>query len=161
MIIENPGPAPVLTVSSHRTVDSRDDVRSAAAGDPPRVVDTVRIDLSGRVGSDGGPLDVVIATEDATRTPDFLQFPTPGLYPLTVGWEQDGEVVGSFITFIERLPAGVSAPAGNDGLRLAVIGRLDSSITLQPDSTTVIDPVDRQAIIDTITVLETLPDVPI
>lgn len=161
VIIESPGPAPVLTVSSHRTVDSRDDVRSAAAGDPPRIVDTVRIDLNGRIGSDGGPLDVVIATEDATRTPDFLQFPTPGLYPLTVGWEQEGEVVGSFITFIERLPAGVSAPAGNDGLRLAVIGRLDSSITLQPDSTTVIDPDDRQAIIDTVSILETLPDVPI
>lgn len=161
LIIENPGPAPVLTVSSHRTVDSRDDVRSAAAGDPPRIIDTVRIDLNGRIGSDGGPLDVVIASEDAVRTPDFLQFPTPGLYPLTVSWERDGEVAGSFVTFIERLPAGVSAPAGNDGLRLAVIGRLDSSITLQPDSTTVIDPGDRQALNDTISVLETLPDVPI
>ncbi|MFM8483306.1 MAG: DUF6049 family protein [Actinomycetota bacterium] len=161
LVIENPGPAPVLTVSSHRTVDSRDAVRSAAAGALPRIVDTVRIDLNGRVGSDGGQLDVIIASEDAVRTPEFLQFPTPGLYPLTVGWERDGEVVGSFVTFIERLPAGVSVPAGNDGLRLAVIGRLESSITLQPDSTTIIDPVDRQAIIDTITVLETLPDVPI
>lgn len=159
--VENPGSAPVLTVSSHRTVDSRDEVREAAGGDPPRVVDTVRIDLSGRVGSDGGPFDVVIVSEDATRTPDFLQFPTPGLYPLTVTWEQDDEVVSSFVTFIERLPVGVSSPAGNDGLRLAVIGRLDSSITLQPDSTTVIDPVDRQAIIDTVSVIETLPDVPI
>lgn len=151
----------VLVVSSHRTVDTRDEVRSAAAGDPPRVIDTIRIDLSDRIGADGGPLDVLIGSEVATRTRDLLQFPDPGLYPLTVSWEEDGVVTSTITTFIERLPTGVFAPQGNDGLRLAVIGRIDSTVTLQPDSTTVITDADRAEISDLVSVVETLPDLPI
>lgn len=151
----------VLVVSTHRPVDTREEVRAAASGDPPRTIDTIRLDVSDQVSAEGGPVDVLIASEVSTRTPDRLQFPDPGLYPLTVGWEEDGVVTSSFTTFIERLPAGTFAPQGNDGLRMSVIGRIDSAVTLQPDSTTVITETDRQKITDLVSIVETLPDLPI
>lgn len=150
-----------VTVSAHRTVDTRDEVRAAAAGNPARIIDTVRIDVTERVDADGGPLDIIIASEVATRAPDLLQFPDVGLYPLTVSWEEDGDITSSFVTFIERLPAGQYAPSSDDELRVAVIGSITSRISLQPDSSTNIDDVDRQSIIDLVSIVETLPEMPI
>ena len=150
-----------LVVSSHRPVDSRGEVRDVVAGTLTRLVDSVRIDLTERVDADGGPVDVLLATEVDTRSRDLLQLPEPGLYPLRLSWEEDGVVTSSFVTFIERLPAGTFVPQGNDGLRLAVVGGFDSSITLQPNSTTVVADVDRQVLFDLVSVVETLPELPV
>lgn len=156
----------VLVISSHRTVNTREEVREAIAGDLPRLIDTVRIDLSDRIGVQGGPVDVLIGTEVASRTANLLQFPEAGLYPLMVSWEEDGVTTSTLTTFIERLPSGVFSPQeksglGNDTLRIALLGTIDSAITLQPNSTTDINSADRQALNDVISVVETLPEVPI
>lgn len=166
LTVDRSGAAPVevpsvLVVSTHRPVDTREEVRAAASGDPPRSVDTVRLDLSDQVGAEGGPIDVLIVSEVSTRTADRLQFPDPGLYPVTVSWEEDGEVTSTFTTFVERLPAGSFTPQGNDGLRVSVIGQITSDVTLQPDSTTVITETDRQQITDLVSIIETLPDLPV
>lgn len=150
-----------LVINSHRAVDSRKEVREAINGDVPRVVDTLRIDLTDRVSVEGGLLDVLIGSEVTTRTRDLLQLPESGLYPLTVSWEEDGVITSTFTTFLERLPTGSFSPQGNDGLRLALIGNIDSAITLQSNSTTTINDLDRQKIIDVLSLVETLPDTPI
>lgn len=154
-----------LIVSSHRTVNNREAVRAAIDGDPPRIVDTVRIDLTDRVGVDGGAIDVLIGSEVGTRTRELLQFPEPGLYPITVSWEEDGVTTSSLLTFIERLPLGAFAPEGlapgTSPLQVGLLGGFDSTVTLQPNSTTVITDADRQAIIDIVSISETLPDQPI
>ncbi|MGA0877600.1 MAG: hypothetical protein ACO3SP_00625 [Ilumatobacteraceae bacterium] len=151
----------VLIVSTHRPVDTREEVRAAASGELPRTIDTIRLDLSDQVGAEGGPLDVLIVSEVSTRNSDRLQFPDPGIYPVTVSWEEDGVITSTFTTFVERLAAGALAPQGNDGLRLSVIGQIDSDVTLQPDSTTVISDGDREEITDLVSVVETLPDLPV
>lgn len=150
-----------LLVSSHRPVDTRKEVRETIEGDTPRIVDTVRVDLTDRFGVTGGPIDILIGTEISSRTRDLLQFPDAGLYPLTVSWEEDGVVTSSLITFIERLPAGSFTPSAREGLPVALIGSISSTITLQPNSTTVITDEDRQAIRDLLSIVETLPEVPV
>lgn len=150
-----------LLVSSHRPITTREEVRETIDGDAPRIIDTVRIDFTDRVGVTGGPIDALIGSEVTSRTRDLLQFPEPGLYPLTVSWEEDGVITSSLITFIERLPAGTFTPPNNEGLRVALIGSINSTVTLQPNSTTIIANEDRQAIIDVISIIETLPDVPV
>ena len=150
-----------LIVNSHRAVDSREEVREVINGDMPRVIDTVRIDFTDRVSVDGGLIDVLIGSEVTTRTRDLLQLPESGLYPLTVSWEEDGVITSTLTTFLERLPSGSFSPQGNDGLRLALIGNINSAITLQPNSTTIIKDLDRQKIVDVLSLVETLPDTPI
>lgn len=164
--VDRSGAAPVrvpsfLIVSAHRTVDSRQEVRDAIEGDLPRIVDSLRIDLTDRIDVAGGPLDVLIGTEVDTRTRDLLQLPDPGLYPLTVSWEEDGVVTSTLTTFVERLAAGSFSPPDDNGLRVALIGSIDGSITLQPNSTTVVTDTDRQKMIDVLSIVETLPDLPV
>jgi len=166
LTVDRSGAAPVrvpsfLIVNSHRAVDSREEVRKAVAGEVPRVVDTLRIDLTDRVSVEGGLIDVLIGSEVTTRTRELLQLPGSGLYPLTVSWEEDGVITSTLTTFLERLPSGSFSPQGNEGLRLALIGNIDSAITLQPNSTTTINDLDRQKIIDVLSLVETLPDSPI
>lgn len=162
-VVDRSSAAPVqvpsfLIVSAHRAIDSRQEVRDAVEGDLPRLIDTLRIDLTDRVDAAGGQLDVLIGTEVDTRTRELLQLPQPGLYPLTISWEENGVIVSTMTTFIERLESGTFVPSGNAGLRIALIGSLEGSITLQPNSTTVISDDDRQEIIDIVSIIETLPD---
>jgi hypothetical protein len=100
-------PAEVV-VGIYRDTSTRDEVRAAAAGQLGRVGDTYTLSLDAAVADPrvGRPaadqLSLAVPTESATRTPDALQVPLPGIYPIVVDLRVGDEIVAEAITFVHR-----------------------------------------------------------
>ena len=128
-----------ISITSYRPVKTRASIRQVLAGDLPSVVDTVLVDVGDVPRDDAGYLALEIPIEIDSRTSDSLQMSSRGVYPVSIGIVIDKKVVDQIVTFVERLPADVSAPSGHEPLQVAVVAGFAGPITLQPDFSTDID----------------------
>ena len=150
-----------LVITSYRPVDTRQEVRDASSGNLPSTVDTVIVDVSDLRDAATGRVDVAIPIEMGVRTKDALQMSATGLYPVSIGLQEDKSVTSQIVTFVERLPQDVTSPLPSENLQIALAGTLNSSVSLQPDGTTVVSDETRSIVTDTISALEALPNTPI
>ena len=150
-----------LVITSYRPVDTRQEVRDASSGNLPSTVDTVIVDVSDLRDAATGRVDVAIPIEMGVRTKDALQMSATGLYPVSIGLQEDKSVTSQIVTFVERLPQDVTSPLPRENLQIALAGTLNSSVSLQPDGTTVVSDETRSIVTETISALEALPDTPI
>ena len=150
-----------LVITSYRPVDTRQEVRDASSGNLPSTVDTVIVDVSDLRDAATGRVDVAIPIEMGVRTKDALQMSATGLYPVSIGLQEDKSVTSQIVTFVERLPQDVTSPLPRENLQIALAGTLNSSVSLQPDGTTVVSDKTRSIVTDTISALEALPNTPI
>ena len=150
-----------LVITSYKPVDTRQEVRDASAGNLPSTVDTVIVDVSDLRDAATGRVDVAIPIEMGVRTKDALQMSATGLYPVSIGLQEDKSVTSQIVTFVERLPQDVTSPLPRENLQIALAGTLNSSVSLQPDGTTVVSDETRSIVTDTISALEALPNTPI
>ena len=150
-----------LVITSYRPVDTRQEVRDASSGNLPSTVDTVIVDVSDLRDTATGRVDVAIPIEMGVRTKDALQMSATGLYPVSIGLQEDKTVTSQIVTFVERLPQDVTSPLPRENLQIALAGTLNSSVSLQPDGTTVVSDKTRSIVTDTISALEALPNTPI
>ena len=150
-----------LVITSYKPVDTRQEVRDASSGNLPSTVDTVIIDVSDLRDAATGRVDVAIPIEMGVRTKDALQMSATGLYPVSIGLQEDKSVTSQIVTFVERLPQDVTSPLPRENLQIALAGTLNSSVSLQPDGTTVVSDETRSIVTDTISALEALPNTPI
>ena len=150
-----------LVITSYRPVDTRQEVRDASSGNLPSTVDTVIVDVSDLRDAATGRVDVAIPIEMGVRTKDALQMSATGLYPVSIGLQEDKTVTSQIVTFVERLPQDVTSPLPRENLQIALAGTLNSSVSLQPDGTTVVSDETRSIVTETISALEALPDTPI
>ena len=150
-----------LVITSYKPVDTRQEVRDASSGNLPSTVDTVIVDVSDLRDATTGRVDVAIPIEMGVRTKDALQMSATGLYPVSIGLQEDKSVTSQIVTFVERLPQDVTSPLPRENLQIALAGTLNSSVSLQPDGTTVVSDETRSIVTETISALEALPDTPI
>ena len=150
-----------LVITSYKPVDTRQEVRDASSGNLPSTVDTVIVDVSDLRDAATGRVDVAIPIEMGVRTKDALQMSATGLYPVSIGLQEDKSVTSQIVTFVERLPQDVTSPLPRENLQIALAGTLNSSVSLQPDGTTVVSDETRSIVTDTISALEALPNTPI
>ena len=150
-----------LVITSYRPVDTRQEVRDASSGNLPSTVDTVIVDVSDLRDAATGRVDVAIPIEMGVRTKDALQMSATGLYPVSIGLQEDKSVTSQIVTFVERLPQDVTSPLPRENLQIALAGTLNSSVSLQPDGTTVVSDETRSIVTETISALEALPNTPI
>ena len=150
-----------LVITSYKPVDTRQEVRDASAGNLPSTVDTVIVDVSDLRDAATGRVDVAIPIEMGVRTKDALQMSATGLYPVSIGLQEDKSVTSQIVTFVERLPQDVTSPLPRENLQIALAGTLNSSVSLQPDGTTVVSDETRSIVTETISALEALPNTPI
>ena len=150
-----------LVITSYKPVDTRQEVRDASSGNLPSTVDTVIVDVSDLRDTATGRVDVAIPIEMGVRTKDALQMSATGLYPVSIGLQEDKSVTSQIVTFVERLPQDVTSPLPRENLQIALAGTLNSSVSLQPDGTTVVSDETRSIVTDTISALEALPNTPI
>jgi|LakMenEpi03Aug12_release.lakeMendotaPanAssembly.Ray.scaffolds.fasta_scaffold02761_25 hypothetical protein len=150
-----------LVITSYRPVDTRQEVRDAGAGNLPSTVDTVIVDVSDLRDAATGRVDVAIPIEMGVRTKDALQMSATGLYPVSIGLQEDKTVTSQIVTFVERLPQDVTSPLPSENLQIALAGTLNSSVSLQPDGTTVVSNETRSIVTETVAALEALPNTPI
>jgi hypothetical protein len=104
---------------------------------------------------------VAIPIEMGVRTKDALQMSATGLYPVSIGLQEDKTVTSQIVTFVERLPQDVTSPLPSENLQIALAGTLNSSVSLQPDGTTVVSDETRSVVTETVAALEALPNTPI
>ena len=150
-----------LVITSYKPVNTRQEVRDASSGRLPSTVDTVIVDVSDLRDAATGRVDVAIPIEMGVRTKDALQMSATGLYPVSIGLQEDKSVTSQIVTFVERLPQDVTSPLPRENLQIALAGTLNSSVSLQPDGTTVVSDKTRSIVTDTISALEALPNTPI
>ena len=150
-----------LVITSYKPVNTRQEVRDATSGNLPSTVDTVIVDVSDLRDAATGRVDVAIPIEMGVRTKDALQMSATGLYPVSIGLQEDKSVTSQIVTFVERLPQDVTSPLPRENLQIALAGTLNSSVSLQPDGTTVVSDETRSIVTETISALEALPDTPI
>ena len=150
-----------LVITSYKPVDTRQEVRDASSGNLPSTVDTVIVDVSDLRDATTGRVDVAIPIEMGVRTKDALQMSATGLYPVSIGLQEDKSVTSQIVTFVERLPQDVTSPLPRENLQIALAGTLNSSVSLQPDGTTLVSDETRSIVTETISALEALPDTPI
>lgn len=157
--LDTTGRSASLVITSHRPVTSRDEVRSAVAGDLPQIIDAVSFPMRDVVAasstpSEPGRIDLLVRTEIGTRTPDALQMSATGIYPLTIDVMMSDERVVRLISFIERLESDAFAPSSTSPIELALVGRLSAPVSLGPDATTTVSSASRRVISEWISVLE-------
>ena len=150
-----------LVITSYRPVDTRQEVRDASSGKLPSTVDTVIVNVSNLRDVATGRVDISIPIEIGVRTRDALQMSASGLYPISIGLQEDKSVTSQIVTFVERLPQDVTSPLPSENFEIALIGTLDAPVSLQPDSTTQISPSTRSVITEAISTLEANPNTPI
>lgn len=122
-----------LVLTSHRPMETREDVRSAARGDLPQIIDAVSYSLADLVDGSStlasGRIDLTVRTEIGVRSNDALQMSATGVYPLTIDIEQSGQRVLRLISFIERLAPNSFSPTADSPIRLALVGKISPSIS--------------------------------
>ena len=127
----------------------------------PSTVDTVIVDVSDLRDAATGRVDVAIPIEMGVRTKDALQMSATGVYPVSIGLQEDKSVTSQIVTFVERLPQDVTTPLPSENLQIALVGTLNSSVSLQPDGTTLVSDETRSVVTEAVSTLEALPDTPI
>jgi len=150
-----------LVITSYRPVHTRQEVRDASSGKLPSTVDTVIIDVSNLRDAATGRVDVAIPIEIGVRTKDALQMSATGVYPVSIGLQEDKSVTSQIVTFVERLAQDVTSPLPSENLQIALVGTLNSSVSLQPDGTTLVSNETRSVVTEAVSTLEALPDTPI
>ena len=133
-----------LVITSYKQVQTRQDVRAAASGELPSIVDTVIIDVSQVRDPATGRVDVAVPIEIGRRTKDALQMSATGVYPISIGLQEGKLVTSQIVTFVERLPQDVTSPLPRENLRLALVGTLTSDISLQSDGSTLVSEASRE-----------------
>jgi hypothetical protein len=146
-----------LVITSYKPVQTRQDVRAAASGELPSIVDTVIIDVSQVRDPATGRVDVAVPIEIGRRTKDALQMSATGVYPISIGLQEGKLVTSQIVTFVERLPQDVTSPLPRENLRLALVGTLTSDISLQSDGSTLVSEASRELLSNAVTTLETNP----
>ena len=150
-----------LVITSYKPVDTRQEVRDASSGKLPSTVDTVIIDVGDFRDATTGRVDVAIPIEIGFRTKDALQMSATGVYPVSIGLQEDKSVTSQLVTFVERLAQDVTSPLPSENLQIALVGTLTSSVSLQPDGTTLVSNETRSIVTNAVSTLEALPDTPI
>jgi hypothetical protein len=108
-----------------------------------------------------GRVDVAIPIEIGVRTKNALQMSATGLYPISIGLQEDKSVTSQIVTFVERLPQDVTSPLPSENFEIALVGTLDAPVNLQPDATTQISQSTLSAITEAVSALEANPKTPI
>ena len=108
-----------------------------------------------------GRVDVAIPIEIGVRTKGALQMSATGVYPVSIGLQEDKTVTSQIVTFVERLAQDVTTPLPSENLQIALVGTLNSPVSLQPDGTTLVSNETRSQVTETVSTLETLPGTPI
>lgn len=152
-----------LVITSHRPVESRQEVHSAIDGDLPQIIDAVEYALPdllvGATDSTGSArIDLTIRTEIGRRTPEALQMSATGVYPLTIDIEQAGKRLLGLVSFIERIDRADLASDTSDPIALAIVGRLEAPISLDPSSRIVVASSTRKLMNDWVSLLERRPE---
>ena len=93
-------------MQAHRVLDDRAELHDVLDGNVPPTVSRVTMPVALIGTSDEATFDVTVPTTNDPDTPDALVLARAGLYPVTVDLLVDGELAGSHVTFVERLPAG-------------------------------------------------------
>ncbi len=150
-----------LVITSYKPVHTRQEVRDASSGKLPSTVDTVIVDVSDLREAATGRIDVEIPIEIGVRTKDALQMSATGVYPVSIGLQEDKTVTSQIVTFVERLAQDVTTPLPSENLQIALVGTLNSSVSLQPDGTTLVSNETRSQVTEAVSTLEALPDTPI
>ena len=156
----NRAPTSIL-VTSHRPVESRLELHDVLDGTLPSNVDTLEIPVDESSRNASGVLDLVVPIEIGTTTPDELQMSATGLYPISIALAVGSEVTDRIVTFVERLPEGVTTPEEVTPLLVSILGLVPGDVTLRPDGSTVVSDVDRLAIGSLVATAESLPGVPL
>jgi len=150
-----------LVITSYKPMHTRQEVRDASSGKLPSTVDTVIIDVSNLRDAATGRVDVAIPIEIGVRTKDALQMSATGVYPVSIGLQEDKSVTSQIVTFVERLAQDVTSPLPSENLQIALVGTLNSPVSLQPDGTTLVSDETRSIVTETALTLEALPNTPI
>ena len=150
-----------LVFTSYKPVDTRQEVRDASSGKLPSTVDTVIVDVNNLRDAATGRVDVAIPIEIGVRTKEALQMSATGVYPVSIGLQEDKTVTSQIVTFVERLAQDVTSPLPSENLQIALVGTLNSSVSLQPDGTTLVSNETRSLVTEAASTLEALPDIPI
>jgi len=150
-----------LVITSYKPVHTRQEVRDASSGKLPSTVDTVIIDLGDVRDAATGRVDVAIPIEIGVRTKDALQMSATGVYPVSIGLQEDKSVTSQIVTFVERLAQDVTSPLPSENLQIALVGTLNSPVSLQPNGTTLVSDETRSIVAEVASTLEALPDTPI
>jgi hypothetical protein len=150
-----------LVITSYKPVHTRQEVRDASSGKLPSTVDTVIVDVSNLRDAATGRVDIAIPIEIGVRTKDALQMSATGVYPVSIGLQEDKSVTSQIVTFVERLAQDVTSPLPSENLQIALVGTLNSSVSLQPDGTTLVSNETRSVVTEAVSTLEALPDTPI
>ncbi len=133
-------PNATLVVTAYRAVSTRDAVADALRGDLPRSTDTVDLPLEQLARTADNSVQGFVQLESVARTPEKLQLPVAGLYPLTLEVRDGDEVVADLITFVNRLPApneGNTNPS--DDLRVALAMRTTGEVRLDGSGEAIMD----------------------
>lgn len=156
----NRAPTSIL-VTSHRPIESRLELHDVLDGTLPSNVDTLEIPVDESSRNASGVLDLVVPIEIGTTTPDELQMSATGLYPISIALAVGSEVTDRIVTFVERLPEGVTTPEEVTPLLVSILGLVPGDVTLRADGSTVVSDVDRLAIGSLVATAESLPGVPL
>lgn len=156
----NRAPTSIL-VTSHRPVESRVELHDVLDGTLPSNVDTLEIPVDESSRNASGVLDLVVPIEIGTTSRDKLQMSATGLYPISIALAVGSDVTDRIVTFVERLPEGVTTPEEVPPLLVSILGLVPGEVTLRPDGSTVVSEADRLALSSLIAAAESLPGVPL
>lgn len=150
-----------IVITSYEPVESRQAVRQAISGEFPDLVDSLVIPVESANRSSSGMVDLSIPIEIDSRSQSRLQLPDAGLIPITIGLQVDRTITNQLVTFVERLPDQATVPEPVVPLGAAVVGAIEGSLTLAPDSTTVVADADRALLGNAAAAAESSPGTPI
>jgi hypothetical protein len=113
-----------VRVVLYRSIDERDELAEAFAGDLPSSIDTLELPLDGALSVNGGTTTLTVEAPTTTQPNPAaaLSMREPGLYPIAVELRVDGAVVAEHVTFVERL---ATYPRTTPPLNLAVVAAID------------------------------------
>ena len=149
------------SVTSYRPVRDRQDVQSVIAGELTSVIDSVEMPLVEVASSEPQVAELSVPIEIGRRTRDRLQMSATGLYPIGVVLSIDDVAIASIVTFVDRLPSGVTQPDPGPALTTAIVGSVNGGPTLQADSTTAVSDDDRRVVADMLTALDATSGTPV
>ncbi|MEO6124524.1 MAG: hypothetical protein ABIR32_12510 [Ilumatobacteraceae bacterium] len=124
-----------ITVVVHRRIADRLELADAIDGEYGGIVSIAEIDPTTMAPSENGTVTTTVPTlASAVRTAGSLNFPSPGLYPVTVDvQDQDGNLVGNLLTFVDRLDA--AAPSADTATATASGAAPNTGVDPNPDHT--------------------------
>ena len=133
-------PNATLVVTAYRAVDTRKEVAAALRGNLSRSTDTVDLPLAQLARTAENAVQGFVQLESVTRTPEKLQLPVAGLYPLTLEVRDGNQVVADLITFVHRLPEPGDADTDpSNDLRVALAMRTSGDVRLDGAGEAIID----------------------